>query len=458
MGAVLGACSAACCAANLACCCGSAACGLCCKSCPTCRNSTSTRIVYSLFLLFGLIASCITLIPGIREKLNSIPHFCEKTGSTCDNIVGYLAVYRIGLGMAAFFLLFCIIMYGVSNSKDCRAGLHNGFWGIKILLFIGLIVGAFFIPNGQFSEVWMYVGLVGAFLFIIIQLILLVDFAHSWNSSWVEKMEESGSKIWAVLLLSFTFLMYGISIAGTVCLYVYFTVSDVSSCHTNKFFISFNLILCVVASVLAIHPKVQEQLPTSGLLQSSVVTLYTVFLTWSALSYQPDKNCNYMYSSQIKVGGLDSQAVIGVILMFLMVIYASIRTSSNSQVGRLGMNKNRGSPANLDTEQTVIDGPGETRSDVGLVEQGGSDPKVYDDEESGVAYSYSFYHFMLFLASLYVMMTLTDWYKPGKSASFDQLSYSEAAVWIKMVSSWLCLLVYTWTLIAPALFPDRDFS
>lgn len=77
MGAVLGACSAACCAANLACCCGSAACGLCCKSCPTCRNSTSTRIVYSLFLLFGLIASCITLIPGIREKLNSIPQFCE---------------------------------------------------------------------------------------------------------------------------------------------------------------------------------------------------------------------------------------------------------------------------------------------------------------------------------------------------------------------------------------------
>lgn len=48
--------------------------------------------------------------------------------------------------------------------------------------------------------------------------------------------------------------------------------------------------------------------------------------------------------------------------------------------------------------------------------------------------------------------------RPGKSASFDDLSYSEAAVWIKMVSGWLCLLVYIWTLMAPALFPDRDFS
>ena len=77
MGAVLGVCSAATCAANLACCCGSAACGLCCRACPSCKNSTSTRIAYSLFLLFGLITSCIVLIPGIRDQLDKIPHFCQ---------------------------------------------------------------------------------------------------------------------------------------------------------------------------------------------------------------------------------------------------------------------------------------------------------------------------------------------------------------------------------------------
>lgn len=118
------------------------------------------------------------------------------------------------------------------------------------------------------SSVWMYFGLIGAFLFILIQLVLLVDFAHSWNSSWVEKMEETGSKVWAGLLLFFTFLMYGTAVAGIVCLYIYFTHGQEGApekkCHTNKFFISFNLILCIVASFLAIHPKIQEHQPRSG--------------------------------------------------------------------------------------------------------------------------------------------------------------------------------------------------
>lgn len=46
------------------------------------------------------------------------------------------------------------------------------------------------------ASVWYYFGMVGSFTFIVIQLILLVDFVHSWNQSWLEKAENGNSKCW----------------------------------------------------------------------------------------------------------------------------------------------------------------------------------------------------------------------------------------------------------------------
>ena len=61
------------------------------------------------------------------------------------------------------------------------------FWGIKFILIMAAIVGALFgIPRGAFGEVWMYFGMVGGFLFILVQLVLIVDFAHTWAESWQE--------------------------------------------------------------------------------------------------------------------------------------------------------------------------------------------------------------------------------------------------------------------------------
>ena len=121
----------------------------------------------------------------MEESLESFSNPVDKYQIDCEAGIGYLSVYRICFTVTLFFVLMSVIMINVRSSKDPRAPIQNGFWGIKYIIIIASIVGAFFIPGGTFGEVWMYFGMIGGFLFIIIQLILIIDFAHSWAEVWV---------------------------------------------------------------------------------------------------------------------------------------------------------------------------------------------------------------------------------------------------------------------------------
>nr|CAB3265984.1 serine incorporator 1-like [Phallusia mammillata] len=466
MGSVLGLCSLS----SLACCCGSAACSLCCKACPTCKNSTSSRIVYALFLFLGTVVASIMLAPGLEAKLKEIPTFCEGGSSPvggfvdCNVLAGFLSVYRVCFGMAGFFFLLATLMVCVKNSKDPRAKIHNGFWFFKFLVLVGITVGAFFIPKGDFSIAWYYIGLAGAFGFILIQLVLLVDFAHAWNDFMLEKREDGDSpRCWTILLLGSTIFNYAVCITAVVLFYIYYAFGD---CSTNKAFVSVNLILCVVVSVIAILPRVQEAQPRSGLLQPSVISMYCMYLTWSAMTSSPDKICNPPLAevAQNIVGGggkltvngttpspqtdgvqfWDGQSIVGLLVFFVCVLYSSIRSSTQSNVDRLTFHEN----------VVLDDNDGDKDVLVKDAEEGGQ--KIYDNEQESVAYSYSFFHLMFFLASLYIMMTLTNWYRPDED--FKTMQHSLPAMWVKISSSWICFALYVWTLVAPIVLSNRSFE
>lgn len=95
------------------------------------------------------------------------------------------------------------------------------------------MVISFLIPDGFFVFWGNWVALAGATIFILIGLVLLVDFAHSFTEMCLEKWEGSadGSNLWQYILVGSTFALYGATIALTVVMYVYFAGSG---CTLNR--------------------------------------------------------------------------------------------------------------------------------------------------------------------------------------------------------------------------------
>jgi serine incorporator 1/3 len=86
-----------------------------------------------------------------------------------------------------------------------------------------------------------------------------------------------------------------------------------------------------MVSILSVLPAIQEAQPRSGLLQSSMVTLYTIYLTWSAVANNPDRECNpgffANHDAQKKVT-FDWTSIVGLIVWMLCVLYSSLRSAS----------------------------------------------------------------------------------------------------------------------------------
>ena len=139
---------------------------------------------------------------------------------------------------------------------------------------------------------------------------------------------------------------------------------------------------------------------------------------------------------------MDTASIFGLVIWFCCVLYSSIRSSSNSQAARLTMSDR----INLTEAET-----GGIEDDVARSNGGG-------DEADGVTYNWSLFHLMFALSTLYVMMTLTNWYSPGDNISIESISANMGAVWVKILSSWLCIAIYMWTCLLYTSPSPRDLS
>jgi serine incorporator 1/3 len=187
-----------------------------------------TRIGYGLLLLVNSIISWLMLTDWAIKKLEHLTMDYMKLKCVGKDCYGFVAVHRMNLALGLFHCILAILLLGVNSSRNKRANIQNGFWGPKIIAWIGLIVVTFFIPDAFFMTWGSYVSLFGAMLFLMLGLVLLVDLAHTWAEYCLEKIDATESKAWQFMLVGSTASMYLGSLAMTIIMYIFFASSGCS--------------------------------------------------------------------------------------------------------------------------------------------------------------------------------------------------------------------------------------
>ena len=459
------------------------------KSC-NCQSSIATRVGFALIFCLDALLAWLSLTRFVMDKIEEWSYSWVKMDcSDKDRCYGVLAVHRITFALALFHFILGISLIGVQDTRTKRADIQNGWWGPKVLMWLLLVVATFFIPNGFFVFWANYMALILATVFIVVGLVLLVDFAHTWSETCLDNWERTDSNFWKYTLIGSTLGMYAVAITVTGILYGYFAGSG---CTLNRFFISFNLALVILLTVLCIAPPVQEANPRSGLAQSSMVAAYCTYLIASAVMNHDDKKCNPITRGR-GGGAKTTTVVVGAIFTFLAIAYSTSRaaTQSRTLVGRKRAERNESlGPAGygpLATHEAVEGGAvteQPTRKDnlriqalMAAVEAGAIPASALDDEEdeededhggdehdderNGTRYNYAFFHFVFAIAACYTAMLLTDWRivklggpSPDPAEDGAQVVFigrSPTAMWMRVVSSWLCVALYAWSLVAPVI-------
>lgn len=457
---------------SLASCCGAAACSAFCTSIGgTFKSSIMTRITYAILLLINSLLSWIALSPFIINKIEKatfgfINISCGPDGSQC---ISFTSVHRINFALGILHLILASLLVNVKSTANPRAIIQNGCWKLKIFAWITFIfINFVIIPDSFFIFYGNHIAIIFSTIFLGIGLILLVDFAHAWAEKCLEKIEmeeltgEGDASFWKKLLIGGTLAMYIGSIILTILMYWFFTGSG---CSMNKTAISLNLVFSIIISAMSIHNTVQEYNPNAGLAQSSMVVFYCTYLVMSAVASEPDdKFCNPLIRSR---GTRTASVILGAFFTFIAVAYTTTRAAANSAFS------SESSPNFVATGITTTSQQPSTRNemryqaikqavDEGLLPESAlnqldlyEDEDVNDEEIQSVQYNYSLFHIIFFLATQYVATLLTINVKQDDYGDFVPVGRTYFASWVKIISSWVCFVLYGWSLLAPVIWPDR---
>lgn len=89
------------------------------------------------------------------------------------------------------------------------------------------------------------------------------------------------------------------------------------------------------------------------------------------------------------------------------------------------------------------------------LEDGKETKEKKEKEARPVSYSYTFFHLIFALASMYSAMLLSGWTSSSDSSDLTDVGWT--SVWVRICTEWVTTGLYVWSLVAPLLLPDREF-
>lgn len=381
---------------------------------------------------------------------------------------GSLSAYRVFFGLALFHAIFAVFMIGAENvRKTLRYEIQHGWWVIKMGLLAIFIASGFLLLDDHIILVFSWIAFGGSLLFLLIQIVLLIEFAHITTAKIAsaalpppssdtgsDQDTASHSRVSCFLVGSgaaiLILLAYMASLVFLVLAYMSASCSVVSTGTTVT------LLLILIVSFLGFLAMKTQR---GGLLPASIACLSAAYLTWSAFTpmalqdlqcINPTAAMEALSGSNTTLNHLvhfaslhelsrDAQHIILLGAAMVALAYATVRTSATAE--RLHpVSDSNPVPRNMDETNTF-----ETD------DEGGIELPVQDD----APYSYTWFHFILLLATFYASMVLTGW---NQLSSVSTVTGSHAVVyangtsgsaWVKLVSAWVTLVLYNWTVYVP---------
>ncbi|GMY26908.1 probable serine incorporator [Fagus crenata] len=368
------------------------------------KKSLRARYSYGIiFLVTNLIA---WFIRDYGQRLLPQLHYLKACGPGGHDCFRTLGVLRVSLGCFIFFFLMFLSTSNTKKLFEARNTWHSRWWSFKFFLFVVSVAIPFFLSS-DFIQLYGEFARIGAGIFLLLQLVSVIQFINWWNNYWMpdKEMKQSCS-----IGLFMSTLFYIASICGIVVMYPFYVPR--ASCTLNIFFITWTAILLIVMMVISLHSKVNR-----GLLSSGIMASYVVFLCWSAIRSEPaTQKCN----TQEQVNGNGDWITI---LSFLMAICAIVMATFST----------------------------------GIDSQSFQFRKDGVQQEDDIPYKYGFFHLVFSLGAMYFAMLFISWNLNSSARKTIRWSIDVgwASTWVKIVNEWFAATIYLWTLISPVVIQSK---